>query len=343
TLCLALMQIVYGPLTDTWGRRNVLLPGIALYVLASVGCAFAPTIGWFLGFRALQAIGIATGSVVATTVIGDLFEGRERGRAMGTFQMCVSLGPVLGPLIGGVIGGVTDSTGVFFVLAGVAVLMLGMNLRFLPETKPEVAGGNRFSLRDFATVLRHPVGLGIVVLAFVQYYTFYNYLVFMPTVLTDEYGLSASEKGFVFLPLSIMIVIGSFLGGRLQERFHPRRYMVVIALVNVLAVLLFPFAAAWALPALIGATTLFGLCLGLSLPVQTTLLTGAFQRERGTAVGVYNFFRYLGMAAGPMLGSFLFHLGRLPVLFGFATVLGALTTLFLRRQLGFNRIDRLQE
>jgi MFS family permease len=101
TFCLAMMQIVYGPLTDRKGRRTVLLAGIGIYVAASLGCFFSTSIYALLCFRALQAVGIAAGSVVAATVIGDLFAGKERGRAMGTFQMMVSLGPVVGPIAGG--------------------------------------------------------------------------------------------------------------------------------------------------------------------------------------------------------------------------------------------------
>ncbi len=71
TFVLALMQIVYGPLVDQLGRRKVLLPGILIYIAASVGAAFAPSVGLLIFFRALQAVGIAAGSVVATTVIGD--------------------------------------------------------------------------------------------------------------------------------------------------------------------------------------------------------------------------------------------------------------------------------
>lgn len=99
TVTLAVMQMVYGPLIDTKGRRRILLAGILIYIGASVGCAFSPSVSWFLLFRVLQAAGIAAGSIVATTVVSDLFEGKQRGRAMGVFQMLVALGPVLGSVV----------------------------------------------------------------------------------------------------------------------------------------------------------------------------------------------------------------------------------------------------
>lgn len=333
TLFLALMQIIYGPLTDQKGRRKVLLPGIVLYIIASVGCSFSQSIEFFLLFRSIQAIGIAAGSVVATTVIADLFQGKERGRAMGTFQTSVALGPVLGPVTGGFIGGKTGHFGVFLVLAATGLLILIANMLYLKETKPELVSGDHFRTQDMIKILAHPTGSAVIMLGFVQYYTMYNFLVFLPDILTRTYGLTAEQKGIVFLPLSILAVIGSYLGGRLQERMEARKILVLTSALNVAAVLLFLSVASISLFMLTLSIALFGLFLGLSLPVQTTLLTIPFARERATAVGAYNFFRYLGMAAGPMIGSFLYHAAGVTGSFGFVALIFAGAVFFARRQL----------
>ncbi|WCK55213.1 MFS transporter [Aneurinibacillus sp. Ricciae_BoGa-3] len=331
TFVLALMQIIYGPFTDKYGRRKVLLPSILVYVVASIGAALSPSISLLLIFRALQAAGIAAGSVVATTVIGDLFEGKQMGRAMGTFQMLVALGPVVGPVVGGFVGEIAGFHGVFWVLAVTALLMWAVNARFLPETKPEIGKGKRFSVRDFSSVLSDRRGSAVIVLGFVQYYTFYNFLVFLPQLLTSFYGLSASQKGLVFLPMSLFLVAGSFFGGRLQGRFNNHKYLIVTATLNVAATVLFDLVSPVSLAMLIASISLFGLCLGLSLPVQTTLLAGSFQNNRATAIGVYNFFRYLGMAGGPMVGSLFYKLNN-RVEFLFAALLFGGVVLFCLRQ-----------
>ncbi len=157
-----------------------------------------------------------------------------------------------------------------------------------------------------------------MLLSFVQYYAFYNYLVFMPRVLDAVYGLSASEKGLVFLPLSVAVVIGSYVGGRLLGHWRPRPMLLVTALLNALSLLLFVAVAPLSLVALVVAVTAFGLFLGLSLPVQTSLLMDLYQHNRATAVDSYNFFRFMGMATGPVLGSWLFQDGNLGLLYGFA-------------------------
>ncbi|OQP04943.1 MFS transporter [Geobacillus sp. 44B] len=318
TFFLAMMQMVYGPLTDIKGRRNVLLAGILLYITASLGCFFSNSIYVLLAFRALQAIGIAAGSVVAATVIGDLFEGKERGKAMGTFQMMLSLGPVVGPIVGGFLGGRFNFHVVFLVLVFVGVLIWLGNFVFLKETKPENQTSKTFQIRDFVTILRHRAGSSIILLGFIQYYALYNFLVFLPGILTERYGLSAEEKGLVYLALSCMIVVGSFIGGRIQGYWKDRHIILATSYCTVLSIFLFLLVSYISIPLLILAIALFGLFLGTSLPVQMTLLTYVFQANRSTAIGVYNFFRYMGMAFGPMVGSLLFSLGRYRLVYGFA-------------------------
>ncbi len=320
TLVLAFMQIIYGPLVDRSGRKRTLLAGLAIYIVASLGCFLADRIETLLAFRALQAVGIAAGAVVAVTVIGDRFEGAARGRAMGSFQMMVALGPVVGPVVGGFVGEHLDFHYVFLLLAIVGAAALLSNAIWLRETRP--AGEPRaFHPAQYLEVLGNRQGLAIMLLSFVQYYAFYNYLVFMPRVLDAVYGLSASEKGLVFLPLSVAVVIGSYVGGRLLGHWRPRPMLLVTALLNALSLLLFLAVAPLSLVALVAlvvAVTAFGLFLGLSLPVQTSLLMDLYQHNRATAVGSYNFFRFMGMATGPVLGSWLFQDGNLGLLYGFA-------------------------
>ncbi|KQX45964.1 MFS transporter [Paenibacillus sp. Root444D2] len=333
TLFLAIMQVIYGPLTDSKGRRKVILFGISLYVIASVGCFFSENIGLLLVFRALQAIGIAAGSVVAVTVISDLFDGKERGQAMGTFQMMVSLGPVLGPVIGGFLSGLFNFQSVFLALAATGMLVLILNYLYLKETKPDSGEATRFQLRDFATILQNRIGSSVIYLGFIQYYVFYNFLVFLPNILSERYGLSAEQKGLVFLPMSLCIVVGSFFGGKIQARIDGKKVIVLTTFLNVSSVLFFMIFYSISITWLLAGIICFGLFLGLSLPVQTTLLTGAFTKNRATAVGAYNFFRYMGMACSPIVGSLFYHMGGYFLMFSFIVLAFLAFALLLSRRL----------
>jgi MFS transporter, DHA1 family, multidrug resistance protein len=332
TIFLALMQMVYGPLTDSIGRRKVMLAGILIYLIATIGCFLSGSIESLLVFRSLQAVGIAAGSVVAVTVIGDLFEGKDRIQPMGTFQMMVSLGPVLGPVAGGFLSGSFDFHMIFIALLCVGLIVLAGNFVYLKETKPKENKKQNFKFTDFINILKNRIGFSVIGIGFIQYYALYNFLVFLPGIMSERYGLSAEQKGLVFLPLSLGIVVGSFIGGKLRN-FDERKVVVGTAFLNVLSLLFFILVSDVSLSMLIVSISLFGLFLGMSLPVQTALLTQEFQTNRATAIGAYNFFRYMGMSVGPLLGSFLFHIGSYDLAYGFVDAILLLFALIMSNQL----------
>jgi len=332
TFIIAFMQILYGPLTDSLGRKKVLLPGIALYVAASIGCFYADHITSLLFFRVFQAVGIATGSVVAVTVIGDLFQGEERLKAMGTFQMMVALGPVIGPVAGGFIAGRLDYHFVFLALAIAGALIGIINWILLRETKP-AGPARKIDLAEYARIARDRQGLTLGILGFVQFYIYYNFLVYLPVILDRGYTLTVAQKGLMFLPLSVALVLGSFLSSRVQKRLSTESLLVTTTLLGAIDVVVFLVTTMHSLAMLITTTFIFGLLLGLSLPAQTALLTRVFVTHRATAVGLYNFFRFMGMASGPFLGALLFSLGDLTLLFSIAALLLLLIALLARHNL----------
>lgn len=336
TIFLALMQMVYGPLTDSIGRRKVMLSGILIYLAATIGCYFSSSIEFLLVFRSMQAIGIAAGSVVAVTVIGDLFEGKDRIQPMGTFQMMVSLGPVLGPVVGGFLSASFDFHMIFVALMCVGFIIFAGNFIFLHETKPSTTKKQNFRFSDFLTILQNRIGYTVIGLGFIQYYALYNFLVFLPAIMSERYGLSVEQKGLVFLPLSLGIVVGSFIGGKMRK-YNERKVIVYSAFFNVISLLLFILISNVSLILLIISISFFGLFLGMSLPVQTALLTQEFQANRATAIGAYNFFRYMGMSIGPLLGSFLYHLGSYGLVYGFVDVLLLLFVILMRKHLIQNK------
>lgn len=336
TIFLALMQMIYGPLTDSIGRRKVMLPGILIYLVATIGCYFSSSIESLLVFRSLQAIGIAAGSVVAVTVIGDLFEGKERIQPMGTFQMLVSLGPVLGPVVGGFLSASFDFHMIFIALICVGCIIFAGNFIFLNETKPSTTKKQNFRFKDFLTILQNRIGYTVIGLGFIQYYALYNFLVFLPAIMSERYALSVDQKGLVFLPLSLGIVVGSFIGGKMRK-YNEQKVIVFSAFLNVISLFLFILVSDVSLILLIISISFFGLFLGMSLPVQTALLTQEFQSNRATAIGAYNFFRYMGMSIGPLLGSFLYHIGSYSLVYGFVDVALLLFVILMRKHLLRNK------
>jgi DHA1 family bicyclomycin/chloramphenicol resistance-like MFS transporter len=114
-------QLLYGPLSDRYGRRKPLLWGIAIYTLSSLGCAVAPRIEALIALRFLQAIGGAAGPVIARAVVRDLFSGPDIARVLSIMTLVMGAAPILAPLLGGAVLAAAGWRAIFYVLTGVGV------------------------------------------------------------------------------------------------------------------------------------------------------------------------------------------------------------------------------
>ncbi|KAA0798857.1 MFS transporter [Bacillus sp. JAS102] len=304
TFILAIMQLVYGPLIDTKGRKSVLIPSLVISTIGSIGCAFSANIYLFLFFRAVQAIGIAAIPVVLATIIGDLFEGKERGEAMSLYQMLLALAPAIGPLIGGYLGSINGHLSVFLFLSILGILLLMINLSLLPETKPTVIKQPQ-AKKNYWFILKNKTGFSITLIGFIQFCIYFCFLVFLPSILTNSFHLTVNEIGLMFVPMSLSIMLGSFRYKFLQKRLTTKQTLFITSFFNIICVVLFSFTYSINIPFIIIVTSLYGFSMGLSMPTHTTLLTEEFVQERATAIGMYNFIRYLGMGTGPLIGGFL--------------------------------------
>ncbi|MGQ7877063.1 MFS transporter [Bacillus sp. 1A] len=304
TFVLAIMQLIYGPLIDTKGRKSILIPSLIISTIGSIGCAFSANVYLFLFFRAVQAIGIAAIPVVAATIIGDLFEGKERGEAMSLYQMLLALAPAIGPLIGGYLGSINGHLYVFLFLSTLGILLLIINISLLPETKPTVIKQPQ-AKKKYWFILKNKTGFSITLIGFIQFCIYFCFLVFLPSILTNLFHLTASEIGLIFVPMSLSIMLGSYCYKLLQKRLTTKQALFITSFFNIICVTLFSFTYSINISFIIIVTSLYGFSMGLSMPTHTTLLTEEFVQERATAIGMYNFIRYLGMGTGPLVGGFL--------------------------------------
>ncbi|PFD88781.1 MFS transporter [Bacillus anthracis] len=324
TFILAIMQLVYGPLIDTKGRKSVLIPSLIISTIGSIGCAFSWNIYLFLFFRAVQAIGIAAIPVVAATIIGDLFEGKDRGEAMSLYQMLLALAPAIGPLIGGYLGSINGHLSVFLFLSILGILLLMINISLLPETKPTVMKQPQ-AKKNYWFILKNKTGFSITLIGFIQFCIYFCFLVFLPSILSNSFHLTVNEIGLMFVPMSLSIMLGSFCYKFLQKCLTTKQALFITSFFNIICVFLFSFTYSINIPSIIIVTSLYGFSMGLSMPTHTTLLTEEFVQERATAIGMYNFIRYLGMGTGPLVGGFLvFNQNYFWIFF-----LGAITFLFI--------------
>ncbi len=328
SIVFAVGSFVWGPLADSRGRRGVLLAGLALYVAGSLLCMLAPAYAVFLVGRIVQACGISTGSVIAATVIGDVYAPAERQHAMSVNQLVVYLGPVFGPVIGGLVAGRLHWQWAFGVLiaAGLAVWLYVRVV--LPETLQHAGpgpGAGALSFAGVGKVLRDRAARALLLLGFGQFYGYYVFLVFLPR-LVERFGLSTAQKGLAFVPLTAGILAGITFARRWLGHWASDRIIRASAWglgATVLVLWLVVASATLSLALLVAAMAIYGALLGTSLPAQSTLLVGLFSADRATAMGLYNFTRFAGAAAGPLVGAVVVEA------FGDATMLGSLSLLLL--------------
>lgn len=303
TFAMAVMQLFYGSLIDKWGRKPILLGGLAISIVGALGCVWSNSIGVLIFWRVIQAIGIAAIPVVAATILGDLYQGNDRAKAMGSYQMLLALAPAGGPLLGGYLAQHYQYQGIFIFLSVVGAILLITHLFYLSETRPEQKEAFK-SLSAIQQVLMAPAGKSVFVMSFMVFYNYFCLLVFLPLIAFNLYQLNSTEIGGLYIPMSIALILGSYLYRRVCHLFNAEYGVIITSCINLIMLMLFALFWQISLPVMLGLTVLYGLSLGLTMPTHTSLLVSHFSAMRATAIGIYNFIRYCGMAAGPMVATY---------------------------------------
>lgn len=297
TLSLFLMgfgagQLLWGPLSDRFGRRPALLAGLAAYVAAAAGCALAPGIAVLVALRLLQGIAAAVGPSVGRAVVRDLWAPAEAGRVLGYLAAAMALGPMLGPILGGWLTERLGWRAAFWALAAFGTLVLAATLRVLPETVPARDAGAlapRRLLAAWRTVLAHPLFRASVLAAALSYGGIFVWISGSPHLLVGVLGMSPGAYGLAFALSVVGYMSGSFLGARLSRRFGPtlpfRLGGPLAALAGLAAALVLarlPATAAGILPFAFATM----LAAGFVLPAAMAASLAPFPERAGLASGL---------------------------------------------------------
>lgn len=308
-LGLALGQLVIGPWSDTIGRRRPLFAGLAVYVVASLGCTVAPTADWLIGLRFCQGLGGSAALVIAMSVTRDLYHGAEAARFFSLLMLVMGLAPILAPLLGAQFLWLWSWHAIFVALAVAGLLSIAVTGRFLPETLPREKrhpAGIGAMLQAFGVVLRDRAFLGYALAGGLSFAAMFAYIAGSPFVLQKIYGLSPQAFSMVFGANAFGLIGFSQVNGRLVHRAGPRRMMAVgvfAALVGGIA-LLAVFLGGGPLTALLGALFLVVAAQGLIAPNASALALVNHARTAGSASALLGTFRFaLGAMAAPLVGA----------------------------------------
>jgi len=299
----AVMNLFHGALSDSLGRRPVVLVGVALFTLASVGCALSQTIGQLVFFRALQGMSAGAGMVVSRAIIRDMFPPADAQRVMSQVTIYFGIAPAVAPMIGGWLFTHTDWHAIFWLLVLLgAALWLSM-WRWLPETldRPQrqpFQVGNL--LRGYAQMMRSPRFMALVLASGVPFNGMFLYVLAAPVFLGEHLRLGPTQFFWFFMLTIGGIMSGAWASGRLAGRIKPRHQirhgfviMFLTSLVNVTLNLFFEPHWAWAmLP-----VAVFSFGWALMVPVVTLMTLDLVPERRGMASSVQSCVGSLANAA----------------------------------------------
>lgn len=296
----AAMSLLHGPLSDAVGRRKVILAGMAVFALASVGCALAPDLLTLLLFRALQGLSAGVGVIVGRAVIRDVLEGDAAQKLMSQVSMIFGIAPAIAPIIGGWLLGFGRWPLIFWFLVAFAMALFVAVLWVLPETHPPqqrlpLKAGPL--LRGYLDIAGNPRFLRLSAAGALNFGALFLFIASAPVFVLDILGLNERQFGWFFVPMISGMMLGAFLSGRLAGRV-PGATQVGIGFAccalamagNVLYTLLVDVPTVpWAvLPMSLGA---FG--IALVFPVLTLMVLDMYPRQRGSASSLQAFFSLL--------------------------------------------------
>jgi len=309
----AIMALWHGALSDSLGRRRVVLVGLGLFALASIGAALASSIEALLAWRALQGTVAGIGMTVGRAVIRDVADGPQAQRMLAQATMMFAIAPAVAPIIGGWLDALAGWRSVFVFLALMAVAVMVFCWRFLPETLPpeqrqSVRPGPMarayWALLNDAAFLRLSAALAL------NFAGFFVYVLAAPVFLTEALGLSTRAFAWLFVPAVAGTAIGAFLSSRLAGRLPPVRTVWVGYAIMFVAVaanlaqagLMSPPRVPWAtLPVM-----LYTIGMGLSMAPLQVLVLDRFPARRGLVASGMAFMQSAGNAlvaglAAPLL------------------------------------------
>lgn len=305
---LAVGQLVAGPLSDRFGRRGILLVGIAAYIATSALCAVSPTIELLIAARFVQGLAGGVGIVIAQAAGRDVYSGGALIRFYGRLTVVGGLAAIVGPLLGGVLIAVTDWRGLFAFLALIGAGILVITLQTFPETLPaahRTQGGWTRTMRDYRTLVTDAAFLGAVLNQGFLYAALFAYLAGATFVLQDIYGLTPLGYALAFGLNSAGFMVFGWLAGRLAERWSLRGTLVAGVVVAGLGAGGLLASGLAAMPLWVVIVSLFALAVGVAItsPPATTLALADHPRMAGTASSLLGMVRFgFGGIAAPLVG-----------------------------------------
>jgi Bcr/CflA subfamily drug resistance transporter len=283
----AVLQLIMGPLSDRFGRRPVLLTGLAVFVLASLGCMLADNIWVFLFCRVLQGAIAATALTFA--IIRDSVAEREAASQIGYVSMAMAVAPMLGPMVGGILDELFGWRSNFLLYAVLGIAAFALCWFDLGETNKNPSETFSKQFQTYPELLRSRRFWGYTLCILFSVGAFYIFLAGVPLIAGTVLQLSPAKLGFFMGTISGGFMLGSFLSGRFSRRYPLATMMItgrIVACSGLMLGLLLFLSGIENVFSLFGATVFVGLGNGLTLPSSHAGALSVRPNLAGSAAGL---------------------------------------------------------
>ncbi len=284
----AVVQILIGPIADNMGRRPVILWGLVLFLIATIGCLLAPTAEIFLLFRMGQAV-VVVGMVLGRAAVRDIYPADQAASMIGYVTMGMAVVPMLGPIVGGFLDGLFGWTANFWLLAVLGLATLILTYVDFGETSHKSGKTLIAQFREYPELLRSPRFWGFTLAAAFSAGCFYAFLGGAPFVGTEVYGLEPSTLGIYFGAPAVGYFLGNYLSGRYSVRVGLNTMVLLGSLVCAAGIgisLAVMSSGAGSAESFFGFMTLVGLGNGMVLPNATAGALSVRPHLAATASGL---------------------------------------------------------
>jgi DHA1 family bicyclomycin/chloramphenicol resistance-like MFS transporter len=284
----ALLQLVFGPLSDKFGRRPVILLAFAIMIIGTLMCIFASSIEWFLAGRVIQAASSA-GLVLSRAIARDLKEGADAAVLIAYITMGMSLAPMIGPLIGGYLDEIYGWQSSFYLTLGFAVFALFLIYFDLGETNKHKQNSLKEQINGYPELLTSRRFWGYSATAMFSSGAFFAFLGGGSILANKAYDLSPSQYGFYFMFISLGYLLGNMISGRITKRIGINRMMLsgnITVALGLLASIMTIYLGSMHPASFFGFIFFVGIGNGMTLPSANAGVVNVRPSLAGSASGL---------------------------------------------------------
>jgi DHA1 family bicyclomycin/chloramphenicol resistance-like MFS transporter len=301
-------QLIYGPLLERYGRKKPLYFGLVIYILASLGCALAPSVDALIMFRLLQALGGCAGMVAARAMVRDFFEVKENAKIFSLLMLVVAVSPIIAPTLGGYITALFGWQSIFVILMAMALVILIAVHFYLPESKkpdPNFSLKPRPIITNYLSIIKHPQFYTYALTGAIAAAGLYAYISGSPHVFMEIYNVTEQQYGWIFA-LIAMGLIGAAQINTVLLKNYTSDQIIKVALSSqciigiILAVT--TYAGFGDLFVTIFLIFMYLCCQGFIFPNASALSLAAFGHKAGSASAMMGAIQMsIGAAASAMV------------------------------------------